>query len=292
MKATNIRPITIVEIIYNPNSTGDGEKNAREFAEKLKSVGLTVKLQPTKHAGHAVTLAKAFADAHPNGMVISSSGDGGYHEVVNGVLSSKNPTVVTGVLPSGNANDHYHFVHHGDTIKRIERSAIDTIDIVQVTTSQWQHSAHSYVGLGMTPQIGEQLTKAKLNTWVEAWLVITHLFRIRSVKLKIGRKVRQYDHVVFSNTGRMSKYLTLATDAAIDDGLFEITRVKAGSLVRLLAHIWQAVTRQTDVTPRANRFDFTVLRATTIQLDGEVYPLAAGERVTVVCKRRMLNCIV
>jgi diacylglycerol kinase (ATP) len=288
-KKAVVRPVAI---IFNPNSTGDGEANARVLQKQLEAAGLKVELMPTKHAGHAVTLAKKFADTHKTGMVISSSGDGGYHEVVNGIMQSKHPSVITGVLPSGNANDHYHSVHHGNTVQRIANATYDEIDVLKVSTKAWTHYAHSYVGLGMTPQIGEELTKATLNPMREAWLVVKNLFQIKPVKIRQNGKVRRYNNVVFSNTPRMSKYLTLSTKASVTDGVFEITRVKATNLWELLRHLFRATANQIDDAPQAAKYSCTVLRATKIQLDGEVYDIPQGDEVVITCEHKKLRCIV
>ncbi|MFZ1258554.1 MAG: diacylglycerol kinase family protein [Candidatus Saccharimonas sp.] len=283
---------SLVTIIFNPNSTGDGEKNARTLARQLKKQGQKVALVGTQHAGHAREIASEFATKHADGMIISSSGDGGYHEVVNGVVTSSNPQVITGVLPSGNANDHYHFVHRGDTVQRIRTGDVDNIDLIKVTTPDWTAYAHSYVGVGMTSQIGKELTKATLNPLIEAWLVVSQLFKLRSVKIRVKGKVRSYDHMVWSNSGRMSKYLTLSTDASIDDGLFEVTRVKSGSIAGLLSHLFKATADSLSDTPQVEHFEFTALTALSMQLDGEAYAVPSGATVTLESAKQKLRCIV
>lgn len=57
----------------------------------------------TSWQGHASTLAKEFSDEGYT-HIIAVGGDGTLHEVVNGVLNSKNSPVV-GLLPSGSGND-------------------------------------------------------------------------------------------------------------------------------------------------------------------------------------------
>lgn len=281
-----------VSIIYNPNSTGDGKKNATELAKKLKKEGVGVTLIETEYEKHAEELAKSIADKDSKAMIISSSGDGGYHEVVNGVLNSKHPDVVTGVLPSGNANDHYHFAHRGNTVKRILAGDVDVIDVLSATTPKETRYAHSYIGLGVTPQIGEVLTKHKLTFFKELWLVFKHFFMIRPVKIAHNGKVEKYDHMVFSSSGRMSKVITLSTTAKLDDGMMEVTTKKEGSLFGLIGHFIQAVLRPSNTAPMYEEFTFTVLRNTTMQLDGEVYELLAGEAIIMKCEKQRLRCIV
>lgn len=288
----NMREIKSVVIIYNPNSTGDGQKNAEKFAHKLRDAGISAKTVPTKRRGHAMQLAREYAERPTPTMVVSSSGDGGYNEVINGVLKSARPDTVTGVLPSGNANDHYHFVHHGNTVRRIARNDVEQIDVLELTMGRTVRYAHSYIGLGMSSQIGAALTKANLNVFREAWLVLTHLFRVRPVKIKVDGRVRRYDHLVCFNTGRMSKYLTIRNQHRPHDGEFDVVHVKSGSIGGLIRHLLVGVSRGTESDLETDEYSFTCLRDTDIQLDGEVVKCDAGTHVTIRSLRRKLSTIV
>src|SRR4051812_13045559 len=82
---------TEVAIIYNPNSTGNAEENAKQLQADLRSSlpGLAVRLLPTERAGHAIELAYGFAKKHKNPLIVAASGDGGYNEVINGALRAQ-----------------------------------------------------------------------------------------------------------------------------------------------------------------------------------------------------------
>lgn len=283
---------TSVLIIYNPKSTGQSKQNATEFQKALRKAGVSAHLQATDHKGHGEELAREFADTNPRGMVVSSSGDGGYHEVINGVVGATSSMVICGVLPSGNANDHYNFAHRGDTVKRIASGDAERIDLIKVKTPSWTRYAHSYVGLGMTSQIGKELAKYDLNPFVEALLVLKHIFVIRKVKIRVWGRKRSYDNLVFSNSGRMSKYLTLSNEASLTDGRFEITRVKSSSPFGLVRHLLHASTKRIDTAPQAKRYACKALRNMHIQLDGEIYTVKSGDRIVITCERRLLRTIV
>ena len=98
-------PFSEITVIYNPNSTGSGEAMAKQFKKEYQRADkqVTVTLQKTKYAGHAEKLAYDIAKKQVRPMIISASGDGGYHEVVNGALRAQaegaKPT--TGLLPAG-----------------------------------------------------------------------------------------------------------------------------------------------------------------------------------------------
>lgn len=284
--------IKSVVVIYNPLSTGSAHQDAVDFCNKVCSAGIAAKAVPTKHAGHARVLAKQFAERRTLTMIVSASGDGGYNEVINGVLKSKAPTTVVGVLPSGNANDHYHFMHRGNTVRRILRNDYEEIDVLKMHYGNKSHYAHSYIGLGMTPQIGEQLTKERPSRLQEKWLVLRNLVKIKAVKITVSGHTRRYDHLVFSNIGRMSKVLRVADHGTMHDGEFEIIGTRAGSIIGLLAHLVHAASFGAKAHQHADSFIFTIERDTKAQLDGEVVSLRKGTRVTITSERRLLRTIV
>ena len=82
-------PFDRVALIFNPNSTGDAPGLARELERQLTQhvPAPNVTLQPTQHTGHARDLARNAA-RHGHPLIISVSGDGGYNEVVNGLMDA------------------------------------------------------------------------------------------------------------------------------------------------------------------------------------------------------------
>ena len=287
--------ITKIIIIYNPNSTGDGKANAEAFKAKITAAAtIPVTLKPTESAGHAEEIVRELSN-DDSIMVVSSSGDGGYHEVVNGILSHGEQTskLVAGLLPSGNANDHYTDVHHGDAVKRIVDGDVRTVDVIKVTIGDWTRYAHSYAGIGLTPHIGEKLTAAKLNPINEIWLTIRHFFSFRPVKIKTNQGTYRYDSLIFSNVGKMSKYIVLSKNAKIDDGKFEVTGSKSGSVSELIKHIFKASTvGLTDDADHLASFSFTSSRPLVIQLDGEVFRFKAHSSATITIAPKALKCII
>ncbi|OYW41897.1 hypothetical protein B7Z28_01990, partial [Candidatus Saccharibacteria bacterium 32-45-3] len=218
-----------ITIIYNPNSTGDSEANARAAYEQLTTHDVT--LVATDFAGHGEELAREIAEKNDEHMIISSSGDGGYHEVINGILSAKNhDKIIAGLLPSGNANDHYNAIHDGDLVSRINEKDIRSIDVLKLTAGNVERFAHSYIGFGLSPQIGEELNKTKLNRFNEIWIVLSQFLSTIPVRITYNKKKLRFASLTFSNIHRMAKVLTLSEDAKPDDGIFEVNAIPARSL--------------------------------------------------------------
>ena len=100
-------PFDRIVIIFNPHSTGDAPRSAEELHAELtrRLPAVPVELCPTRYAGHARDLAReAAGTGRP--LLVSVSGDGGYNEVVDGVMQAGNSEAVCAVRAAGNANDH------------------------------------------------------------------------------------------------------------------------------------------------------------------------------------------
>jgi diacylglycerol kinase (ATP) len=91
-----------------------------------------VSLSPTEHAGHARDLARdAAATGHP--LIISVSGDGGYNDVVDGVMQAGNEDVVCAVMAAGNANDHRRTTFERPLADAVVAGAARRIDLLRLT---------------------------------------------------------------------------------------------------------------------------------------------------------------
>lgn len=283
-----------IVVIYNPKSTGWSLEISERFQRRAKRrLAIPVEIVATKQRGHAERLARKYANANDGTMILSCSGDGGYHEVVNGVLSSRYPSSLLGLLPGGNANDHYSHMHTPFLYRRIEEKEVTSIDVLRIRSSEgWERYAHSYAGLGMTAEINEVLQKYDFHPLREVGLVVTHILRTRPVSIETNGKRVRYDNVIFLNAGRMSKFVRSAPNASITDGHFELVLLKKGSARELARYIVKAATVGIDNARQRKTFSFICLHDMPMQMDGEQRQLKKGEKITVTCVPRKLNCII
>lgn len=289
---------TSISILYNPNSTGDSKANAQEFKAALQEKGLRgVTLKATDHPGHAEELAYELAKASTHPLIVSSSGDGGYNEVINGALRAQDEgaSPTTCVLPSGNANDHYNQLHSGDTAEHVATGNRHHIDILTVTAEapgySWRRYAHSYIGFGVTPEIGKELNQAELNKANEVIISLKALLKSQPFTIKEHGKEAEYQSIVMSNLTKMSKVIGLAKDAQINDGLFEVFALPP-SKAFMLGVIVKSATVGLRYTKQTDHYDFTTIRKQAVQLDGEVFEIKGKAKVAVGIQKRKLACIV
>ncbi len=290
---------SMIAVIFNPNSTGSSEKVARDFKTSLENrlPGQAVTIIPTTHAGHAETLARELAEKYDHPLIISSSGDGGYHEVINGVMQAHHAghEAITSVLPAGNANDHYRTVQSGDLIELIANEEIRAIDLLMYAATQdgqpVTRYAHSYIGLGLTPDIGHELNKKRVTILNEAVIVLKAFFSLRPVPLVIDGMKHAYDSVIFSNIASMSKVLKVSENAQVNDGKFEVSIFRRRHKLQLIAMLLHASLVGIKQDKTVDRFSLLTVRRTPIQADGEIAILDAKSTVTVTVDKHALRCI-
>jgi diacylglycerol kinase family enzyme len=289
-----------ITIIYNPKSTGSSQAMARAFERNLlaKLPKQKVTLRPTEYAGHAEELAYALAKESKNPLIISSSGDGGYHEVVNGVMRAQKEghRATAGLLPAGNANDHHRNLHTEDLIESIvagkERS-IDVLTLEGVSKGKSvQRYGHSYIGFGLSPFVASQLNKNKLNVFNQVWFFVQALVSQKSVKLNLDGKNHHYDSVIFSNVPSMSKYLKISKPSRVDDGMFEVTIFRRRNKMQLTTLLLKAIVTGVEEDVRVKSFKLRTVKETLVQIDGEIATLDPRSEVRIGIEKQSLNCIV
>lgn len=285
-----------VLIIFNPNSTGDGKSNAAALRAQLRkrSPELSVVVTPTKYAGHALEIAAKHAkDAGV--VIVSSSGDGGYNEVVNGILGTKGHRASAAVLPSGNANDHYNALSPDDLVKNIATGTVRDIEAIKVESfvdgKKWTRYAHSYVGFGITPKIGKELTMRKLNALNEKWHTLYHLMRFRHIDISRDKVVHRYSSLVFSTIERMSKVIRLDDTTDLDDGKMEVYETEYQSPWQLILTLLRASLRGLSRSDRVKSYQLKTIGKTMIQLDGEVFMLDAQSNITLTCEKSAIRTV-
>jgi diacylglycerol kinase family enzyme len=289
-------PFRSITIIYNPNSTGNSERDAKDLHAALRKrlTSVEVTLKPTEYAGHAEVIAKDIATGSKKALIVSASGDGGYNEVVNGVLEVSNADTVVCVLPSGNANDHYRAIEDGNLLERIIEPTIKKIDAIEVRglvdTKDHVRFAHSYVGFGLTAYIGKKLTEASLNPFNEKWMVIKYMVLFQGVTLRLlpDKRMHKYSSVVFSNIDKMSKIIKLAPEADLEDGEVECYTMRSYSFWSMVFSLLFASTIGFTPVKRVKKQTILSTKRLEAQLDGEHYIYDAGHEVQIaVAKQRI-----
>lgn len=288
-----------ITIIYNDFSTGESELNARAFAKKLERTQYkdVVKLIVTERPDHARKIAYEITKRESRPLIISSSGDGGYHEVINGALEAQDSkhTPTTGLLPSGNANDHYKQLHKPHIIDRITSGEKQVIDVLKIESRingrPWHKYAHSYIGFGLSSEVGKALNEVDLNSTNELLIFLKTFVKNKPFTIVVGDHALEYQSIIFSNVGKMSKVLSLSKTAKVDDGLFEIFTSDA-NIVKLMGTLVKSVAGVMAHEDRMSSYSCITTDSLNIQLDGEVYTVDANSEVGVTIEHKLLHCVI
>lgn len=296
--AADVPPFDRVVLIFNPHSTGQAKERAEELRRELahRVPGLAVDLLPTEHAGHATELSR---EASMTGapLVVSVSGDGGYNEVVNGVMQAANGRAFTAVLAAGNANDHRRTTQQRPIADAIVEGKASRIDLLRLTATGAAEDvvryAHSYIGLGLTPVVAVDLEKGGKGSLREMVTVVRSFAKFRPFEIEMEDGARQrLDSLVFANIAQMAKVATLAEDhGAPDDGLFEVITLRHTAKWRVLATALKASTTGLGRQPSVSTYAFTTVADMPLQVDGEVIDVPAGSTVRVDIVPQVLQTV-
>jgi diacylglycerol kinase family enzyme len=280
-------PFERIVVIFNPQSTGPAPQLAQELKDALadRLPDTPLQLCPTERAGHARELA-AHAAATGRPLIVSVSGDGGYNEVVDGVMQAANRDAVCAVLAAGNANDHRRSTGEQPLVGAIVDGEVRRIDLLRLTVGSGSDAhtryAHSYIGMGLTPIVAIDLEKGGKGSFKEIVSVVRTFAKFRPFTIDVhpgGR--RSLDSLLFANIDEMAKYATLSQDSRPDDGRFEVIALPHTAKWRILAVALKAATRGLGPQPTARHYHFTTVKPTPMQLDGEVIAVEAATSVSV-----------
>jgi diacylglycerol kinase family enzyme len=268
-----------------PVSVNDDGRALADGGRPASDCAIPVERSPTDAAGHARTLARdAAATGRP--LVVSVSGDGGYNEVVDGVMQSEGTRAVCAVLGAGNANDHRRTIRTRPLADAIVAGDVRRIDLLRLTveggTGPGTRYAHSYIGLGLTPIVAVDLEKGSKGSLREIVSVVRTFARFRpfTIRLESGEP-RTFDSLVFANIDQMAKYAKLSDTGRPDDGRFEVITLPHTSKWKVLRVAVRAATRGLGAQATATRYHFVTLRPTPLQLDGELLVLEPDTAVRI-----------
>jgi diacylglycerol kinase (ATP) len=277
------RPFDAVKLVFNPNSTGNAQERAEELAKELaeRVPDLPVELVPTQHAGHGREIARDAARAGCP-LVVSVSGDGGYNDVVNGLMEAGS-SAFAAVLAAGNANDHRRVTRERPLADAIVDGAVSRLDLLRMTVDDGREPryAHSYIGLGITPTVALELEKGGKGSIREVLSTIRTFSRFRPFQIETSSGIESFDSVIFANIPEMAKVAVLSDEGRPDDGRFEVVVLRHTAKWRVLATAVRAALRGLGPQPTAREYRFRTVDPMPVQVDGEVSEFERGVAVAV-----------
>lgn len=257
-----------------------------------KTIGITSTLTPTKRARHAIELAQKISLSYKQPLIVSVSGDGGYNEVINGVMIAKSHSdsvlTVVAVMGAGNANDHRRVVRDADTslyslIKQAKPKPLDLLkmDVSAKSSDDITRYAHSYIGFGISPYVAVELNRHELNFFQELKIIVRSFMKYEPFVIEYNGKKRTLDSLLFANINEMGKVLKLHQKKNIHDGKFELIEFRHAGKLKLLAIMALAAIRGLRDQSHHKSYSFNTVAAHPVQLDGEVVKIPNNASVTI-----------
>ena len=291
---------SIIIIIYNPNSTGEAPAKAKRLHARLEKKGQKSILHATERASHAEEIAYEAAKKYQSLLIVSVSGDGGYNEVVNGIMRAQDDGVakkpVCTIVPAGNANDHRRSVRKRPVGWAILHTPPEAIDILRLTATAQGRSltryAHSYIGFGLTSQAAAGLNRESLTRWKETKIVMRTLLNFNPVKIEHeDGRVKKYDSLVCANIHQMSKVIRLGKKTNLHSGLFRVVALPHRNRPRMLLTILSILIFGYKHPPQTAAYSFRLPYAQPAHFDGEIVKIPGRSNVTIACAPEALLTI-
>lgn len=256
---------------------------------------LPIELLPTEFAGHARDLARSVA-ARGTPLIVSVSGDGGYHEVVNGVMDVPGSRAVCTVVAAGNANDHHRSSPAQPLPEAVREGRVRHIDLLRIKYGGERRErveyAHSYIGFGLTPLMAIGIEKGRKGKILELLSVARTLSALRPFELvRADGATARFDSLILANISRMAKYGTVSEMGSPEDGLFEVVTLPHAGRWKMALMTLRAVTLGLGHQPSVSSYSFTTRDAVPCQIDGEVVHLPAATHVLVESAKGALAVI-
>ncbi|MBO5960262.1 MAG: YegS/Rv2252/BmrU family lipid kinase [Paludibacteraceae bacterium] len=278
-----------IAFIINPISGGHKKEDIPKLIHStLDEHMFSPSIVFTEYAGHAVSLARGFAD---DGYyaVVAIGGDGTVNEVARGVRGSN---TALGIVPLGSGNGLAHYagipLNVRSSIALLNASNIIDIDYGVVNGNPF----FSTFGIGFDAVVANDFASTNRGLWNYVRKVIKH-FRTYNTKryvIQFTNKEMAFDSFLISvaNMGEWGNRACIAPKADYKDGLLDVVIVKNLSTYQAIKFAFLLFTNRIDKHRHVSLFktdEVTIVRddiSEPIHLDGTPMEIPGDLQIRVV----------
>jgi diacylglycerol kinase family enzyme len=191
-----------------------------------------------------------------------------------------------GVIPSGNANDHYRAVAKGSMVRHIAKGHSKPLDVLRVVFMNSKGKeivryAHSYIGFGLTSYIRKELDRENVNAFTEKIVAARSFVASRPIKIRRLSEDLELDSLLFTNINVIAKIFKFSKHTAPDDGKFEVHVIHHSTQLHKAGEVMRLRSKKSTVRSRRTPYAFTALGQIDIQIDGEILKVGKDSRVVI-----------
>ncbi len=229
--------------IVNP-AAGRGAAR-RKWPEVARRLG-PMAVRFTEGPGHAAVLARELA-AEGFDPIVAAGGDGTLHEVVNALVRT-HPEVRIALLPLASGGDFARTLglsRMEQAIDALRRGQVRSVDVIRLRFRGGERLAVNAVGIGLAAMVAEGARHAPRvlpGTLRYLAAAIPPLARGETSDIRIsieGAEPKAYcvTTAALANGRYQGGGICIAPEAAIDDGLMDVTVVERVSLFEVCRHL-------------------------------------------------------
>ena len=284
-----------VLILNRTAGRGDAGRHEHEAVTALRNAGVAFDLLHTEAPEHATELARQAASEGAS-CIIAAGGDGTVHEVASGMWNSD---AVLGVLPMGSGND---FAQAHGIPKKLDEAAVLVRDGTTGLSDVGRFGDRTFfnsLGIGFDAEVSVRSRRIRRLKGDLMYLVaVLGTFRhYRAPMYRIEAPDYQRNDTTYMITVAIGQRegggFTLAPDALIDDGLFDlcvVDDIPIRTAVRMIPRAMKGTHTNLPFVTMLRVPHVTIDRGAAIILhaDGQIYEVGSG-RLEVTCEPRALR---
>jgi len=237
----------------------------------------------TDYGGHAKVLAEE-GKAKGVDAVVSVGGDGTVNEIASALLYSD---TALGIIPGGSGNGLSTHLGIGRNARKaiqiLDRYQIKTIDTATVNDQCYVNMAG--VGIdGLVAYKTKQSSKRGFKTYLKGALTEAIKYKNQTYKVEIDGVTQEgkFLSINVANGSMFGYNFTVAADADTSDGLVNALMIHDAHKMDYFGNAWRFWAGRIHkskfaTTNKVTEIKVTAYEDTFMHIDGEGYPLSAGE---------------
>jgi len=230
-----------IRFIVNPFSGATSKKKLQETVyEMLDHSQYSYDYCLTEGPEHATELAKIAVDQDYY-MVVAVGGDGTVNEVASAL---RDTNTILGIIPGGSGNGFAMYIGIGRNFKKaikiINEGKVKEIDSCEVNNRFFINLA----GIGFDARIAYKIKKSAsrgLALYLRTIVKEAMNFEIKKFSLELDEGIieDEYGVIVVANAAMYGYNFTIAPEAELKDGLFDVVMIKKASIFRYMMSSWR-----------------------------------------------------